>query len=231
MQILKKQVQSLTMHQKKLEDELQQIEEKFEAKKRKFIESSDAFQEELKKHCKPAVDDDTFQRMVDRALEQMRRGINPATQSLALNVCERKDEPMDQDQNAIKQESNGPNPPTQVDKVSTTDVKPDGHVTTELNKTEPEVKKEENGHDEVERKEEHPEVKVEAKEPPAAAPAPGAPHAPPGAPGAPAGPQHMTSPPHHAMMMPPNPNAPPHAPPHGPPPPGAEEPPAKKEAE
>ncbi|XP_063537998.1 SWI/SNF-related matrix-associated actin-dependent regulator of chromatin subfamily E member 1 isoform X9 [Cydia strobilella] len=198
MQILKKQVQSLTMHQKKLEDELQQIEEKFEAKKRKFIESSDAFQEELKKHCKPAVDDETFQRMVERALEQMRRGINPATQ--ALVSVERKDEPMDQDQNVIKQESNGPNPPTQVDKVSTTEVKPDGgNVTTELNKTEPDVKKEENGHaEEGERKEPAPDVKSEQ-------------HAP-----APAPAQHA------AMMMAPNPNPNPNpTAPHGPPPPGA----------
>lgn len=47
-------------------------------------------------------------------------------------------QPMDQDQ-AIKSDT-GPNAPTQVDKVSTTEVKPDTHNTTELNKPEAEPK-------------------------------------------------------------------------------------------
>ena len=74
MQVLKRQVSSLTMHQKKLESELTQIEEKFEVKKRKFQEASLVFQEEMKKRCavKP-VDSATYQRMVETALEQVKK--------------------------------------------------------------------------------------------------------------------------------------------------------------
>ncbi|XP_014253836.1 SWI/SNF-related matrix-associated actin-dependent regulator of chromatin subfamily E member 1-like [Cimex lectularius] len=66
MQILNRQVESLTMHQKKLEVELQQTEEKFEARKRKFAEASEAFQEELKKHCQKVVDEETCNKMIEK---------------------------------------------------------------------------------------------------------------------------------------------------------------------
>lgn len=53
MHVLKRQVQSLAMHQTKLQNELQQIEEKFDTKKRKFVESSEIFQDELKRVSAP----------------------------------------------------------------------------------------------------------------------------------------------------------------------------------
>lgn len=37
------------------------------------MESSEIFQDELKKHCKPAVDDETFGKMVERQFEAMKR--------------------------------------------------------------------------------------------------------------------------------------------------------------
>ena len=40
---------TIFLSQKKLETELLQIEDKFDAKKRKFLEAGDAFQRELKK--------------------------------------------------------------------------------------------------------------------------------------------------------------------------------------
>ena len=52
------------MHQKKLESELSQIEEKYNAKKRKLEETSDDFGKELKKHSDFAVDDQKYKEMI-----------------------------------------------------------------------------------------------------------------------------------------------------------------------
>lgn len=50
---LKRQVQPLMQHQKKLENEIQEMEERFEAKKRKIIQNSEEFESKMKELSKP----------------------------------------------------------------------------------------------------------------------------------------------------------------------------------
>lgn len=71
-QVLKRQLNSLTSHHEKFEAELAQIEETYNAKKKKFLESSDEFNKELKKHCVPAVDESKYKEMVAEQLEKLK---------------------------------------------------------------------------------------------------------------------------------------------------------------
>ena len=62
------------MHQKRLESELTQIEDKYHQKKTKFLETSEEFQRELKRHCsRPAVDEEKYKEMVKEQVEKLRK--------------------------------------------------------------------------------------------------------------------------------------------------------------
>jgi SWI/SNF-related matrix-associated actin-dependent regulator of chromatin subfamily E protein 1 len=73
MEILKRQVESLTKHQKKLEEELTTIGEKYNQKKRKFVESSEDFHKDLKKHCGKVVEEEKYEEMVAEQVDRIRQ--------------------------------------------------------------------------------------------------------------------------------------------------------------
>uniref|UniRef100_A0A8C5R6S0 SWI/SNF-related matrix-associated actin-dependent regulator of chromatin subfamily E member 1 n=1 Tax=Leptobrachium leishanense TaxID=445787 RepID=A0A8C5R6S0_9ANUR len=75
MQVLKRQVQSLMVHQRKLEAELLQIEDRHQEKKRKFLECTESFNNELKRLCslKVEVDMDKIAAEIAQAEEQARK--------------------------------------------------------------------------------------------------------------------------------------------------------------
>ncbi|XP_076335188.1 brahma associated protein 111kD isoform X1 [Tachypleus tridentatus] len=116
MSVLKRQVQSLTMHQKKLETELQQIEEKFEAKRKRFLEASETFQEELKKRCYKGVDSSTYQKMVEKMHEQMKREMVTSQEQQQPSKSDEREQP-DQQEMEVSQSSIDSTSDTQSEKA------------------------------------------------------------------------------------------------------------------
>ncbi|XP_012939705.1 SWI/SNF-related matrix-associated actin-dependent regulator of chromatin subfamily E member 1 isoform X2 [Aplysia californica] len=112
MSVLKRQVQSLTMHQKKLEGELHQIEEKHELKKKKFMESSEGFHVDLKKLCesKPQITEDMFNNMVTKAVKEETRQRQQQLLAQQQEEERKKQQPQQQTQPQQQQQQQQQNP-------------------------------------------------------------------------------------------------------------------------
>uniref|UniRef100_UPI00358EC411 SWI/SNF-related matrix-associated actin-dependent regulator of chromatin subfamily E member 1-like isoform X2 n=1 Tax=Myxine glutinosa TaxID=7769 RepID=UPI00358EC411 len=83
MQVLRRQVESLTVHQRKLESELLQIEERHQDKKRKFLETTEKFREDVKKLCEQKVEVDLSRILAELEQAHAQTQNNGATSVMA----------------------------------------------------------------------------------------------------------------------------------------------------